>query len=240
MTTFTFGSPRAPLAVEAVLLDAGGVLMLPSHEPILAALERVGVAVDPARIDAAHYAGMRGLDEAPPERFDWRDYLEAYVRTLEVEAPRRESAIVALHARFDDSASLWRRAIPGARDTLQALLAAGVRLGVVSNAEGTCQARLAELAVCQVGPGRGAPVEIVVDSHLVGVEKPDPKIFGFALSAMGLDPARCLYVGDSVRFDVAGARAAGLSPVLVTPEPEARAGAFARVRGLAELLSLLE
>jgi hypothetical protein len=37
----------------------------------------------------------------------------------------------------------------------------------------------------------------------------------------------------------AGARAAGLEPVLVTPEPAAREGAFARVRGVADLLGLL-
>jgi putative hydrolase of the HAD superfamily len=231
------GNPRAP--VDAVLLDAGGVLMLPSHEPIIAALERIEVSIDAELLDAAHYAGMRGLDDAPPELFDWRPYLDAYVRTLGVAAPRREAAMAALHARFDDSAALWRRPIARAREALHALLAAGVRLGVVSNAEGTCEARLLELAICQVGPGPGAPVEIVVDSHVVGVEKPDPAIFGFALRAMGLDPARCLYVGDSVRFDVAGARAAGLRPVLVTPEPALRAGEFARVRGVAELLDLL-
>jgi putative hydrolase of the HAD superfamily len=226
-------------SIDAVLLDAGGVLMLPSHEPILAALEAVGVAIDAARLDGAHYAGMRALDEAPPQPFDWRPYLEAYVRLLGVAAPRREAAIAVLGARFDDSAALWRRAIPGAREALHALLASGVRLGVVSNAEGTCEARLAELGVCQVGPGPGAPVEVVVDSHLVGVEKPDPAIFGFALRAMELDPARCLYVGDSLRFDVAGARAAGLRPVLVTPEPAVREGAFDRVRSVAELLRLL-
>jgi putative hydrolase of the HAD superfamily len=82
-------------------------------------------------------------------------------------------------------------------------------------------------------------VEVVIDSHRVGVEKPDPAIFGFALRAMGLDPARCLYLGDSVRIDVAGARAAGLTPALVTPDPSARAGDFLRVRSLAELLARL-
>jgi putative hydrolase of the HAD superfamily len=225
--------------IEAVLLDAGGVLVLPSHEPVLAALARVAVRVDAARLDAAHYSGMHALDEAPPEAFDWRDYLGAYVRTLGVAAEVRDAAISVLRPLFDDSARLWRRAVPGANEGLHALLAAGVRLGVVSNAEGTCEARLAELAVCQVGAGRGAPVEIVIDSHVVGVEKPDPAIFGFALRAMDLDPARCLYVGDSVRFDVAGARAAGLSPVLVTPEPAARDGGFPRVRGVAELAELL-
>lgn len=226
-------------SIEAVLLDAGGVLVLPSHEPIVAALEGIGVAIDVVRLDAAHYAGMRALDDAPPELFDWRPYLEAYVGVLGIAAARREAAVSVLGARFDDSATLWRRAIPGVREALHTLLAAGVRLGVVSNAEGTCEARLAELAVCQVGPGAGAPVEVVIDSHHVGVEKPDPAIFGFALRAMDLDPARCLYVGDSLRFDVAGARAAGLRPVLVAPEQAARAGAFARVRGLADLLGLL-
>jgi putative hydrolase of the HAD superfamily len=226
-------------SIDAVLLDAGGVLMLPSHEPVVAALASVGVAIDAAGLDGAHYAGMRALDEAPPERFEWRPYLEAYVRVLGVGAARREAAITALGARFDDSATLWRRAMPGAREALHALHAAGVRLGVVSNAEGTCEARLAALGVCQVGPGAGAPVEVVIDSHRVGVEKPDPAIFGFALRAMELDPARCLYVGDSLRFDVAGARNAGLHPVLVTPEPAAREGAFACVRSVAELLDLL-
>jgi putative hydrolase of the HAD superfamily len=225
--------------IDAVLLDAGGVLVLPSHEPLVAALASVEVQVDALLLDAAHYAGMRGLDEAPPHAFDWRDYLRAYVQTLGVAEARRDAALAALRPLFDDSARLWRRAVPGAREGLEALLAAGVRLGVVSNAEGTCEARLAELAVCQVGAGRGASIEIVIDSHVVGVEKPDPAIFGFALRAMDLDPARCLYVGDSVRFDVAGARAAGLEPVLVTPEPAARGGEFSRVRGVAELLALL-
>jgi putative hydrolase of the HAD superfamily len=80
---------------------------------------------------------------------------------------------------------------------------------------------------------------VVIDSHVVGVEKPDPAIFGFALRAMDLDPARCLYLGDSIRIDVAGARAAGLTPVLVTPDPTARAGDFPRIRAVAELLQLL-
>jgi hypothetical protein len=44
-------------SIDAVLLDAGGVLMLPSHEPVLAALEAVGVAIEAAGLDRAHYAG---------------------------------------------------------------------------------------------------------------------------------------------------------------------------------------
>ena len=225
--------------IDAVLLDAGGVLVLPSHEPIAAALAEVDVAVEATRLDAAHYAGMRGLDEAPHGPFDWRHYLGAYLHTLAVPEPRRRDASERLRAEFDGSSTLWRRPTAGVRDALAALAARGVRLGGVSNAEGTVEARLAELAICQVGAGAGVPVEVVIDSHVVGVEKPDPAIFGFALRAMGLEPSRCLYLGDSVRIDVAGARAAGINPVLVTPDPGARDGNFPRIRGVAELLELL-
>jgi putative hydrolase of the HAD superfamily len=225
--------------VDAVLLDAGGVLVLPSHEPIVAALAEVEAEVDGARLDAAHYAGMRGLDDAPDGPFDWRHYLDAYLHTLGVAPALRPRARERLIQEFGTSRTLWRRPTAGVRDALATLAASGVRLGVVSNAEGTVEARLCELSICQVGAGGGVPVEVVVDSYVVGVEKPDPAIFGFALRAMGLDPARCLYLGDSVRIDVAGARAAGMTPVLVTPEPDARSGSFARIRGVAELLSLL-
>jgi putative hydrolase of the HAD superfamily len=227
------------VSFDAVLLDAGGVLVLPSHEPIASALAEVEVAVETSRLDAAHYAGMRGLDEAPHGPFDWRHYLGAYLHALAVPSHRRPLASERLRAEFGGSGALWSRPTAGVRDALAALAAAGLRLGVVSNAEGTVEARLAELAICQVGPGAGVEVEVVIDSHVVGVEKPDPAIFGFALRAMGLDPARCLYLGDSVRIDVAGARAAGLTPALVTPEPHARAGNFLRVRSVAELLDAL-
>ncbi len=227
------------MSFDAVLLDAGGVLVLPAHEPIARALAEVDVEIETSRLDAAHYAGMRGLDEAPHGPFDWRHYLGAYLDALAVPSQRRSLASERLHAAFGASGALWSRPTAGVRDALAALSAAGLRLGVVSNAEGTVEARLAELAICQVGPGAGVEVEVVIDSHVVGVEKPDPAIFGFALRAMGLDPARCLYLGDSVRIDVAGARAAGLTPALVTPEPDVRAGDFLRVRSVAELLGRL-
>ena len=226
-------------AIDAVLLDAGGVLMLPSHERILEALAPLGITVDPARLDRAHYAGIRGHDAHPPGPHEWRGYLEAYARTLDVREAGFEDAIRALFAAFSASEVLWRRPIPGSVAALRALARRGVRLGVVSNADGTVEARLRELAICQVGAGPGVEVEVVIDSHCVGVEKPDPEIFDFALRAMGLDPARCLYVGDSVRNDVRGSRAAGLVPVLMDPEGLHAPGDHASVRALEGILGLV-
>jgi putative hydrolase of the HAD superfamily len=76
---------------------------------------------------------------------------------------------------------------------------------------------LAGLGVCQVGPGDGVEIAVVVDSAVVGIEKPDPRIFSFALQVIDVPAERTLYVGDTVRNDVLGARAAGLHPLQLDP-----------------------
>jgi putative hydrolase of the HAD superfamily len=227
----------AERAYTAVLLDAGGVLMLPDHERIQAALEPLAVDVAPERLDPAHYAGIRAHDACPPERAVWRAYLEAYVETLEIPVPRRETSIRVLSRAFA-SGYLWMRPIESARVGLRHLAASGLRIGVVSNAEGTVEQRLRELALCQVGPGPGTQVEVIIDSEHVGVEKPDPAIFEPALQAMGLEAACCLYVGDSVRNDVHGALAAGLTPVLMDPDGLHDSLGHARIQDLADVVHL--
>jgi FMN phosphatase YigB (HAD superfamily) len=88
-----------------------------------------------------------------------------------------------------------------------------------------------------VGEGLGVPVRIVVDSHVVGVAKPDPKIFDFGMAVLdGIDRSRVAYVGDSVTMDVEGSRAAGLLPVLLDPYDDHDGADFLRLRSLLELL----
>jgi putative hydrolase of the HAD superfamily len=57
--------------------------------------------------------------------------------------------------------------------------------------------------------------EIVVSPVTWGIAKPDPEIFRRTAASMGIEPCRVLYVGDSYDNDVVGARAAGMTPVLV-------------------------
>ncbi len=85
-----------------------------------------------------------------------------------------------------------------------------MRVGIISNADGTVAQRLAAQEVLQVGPGLGVEVECVIDSGAVGVSKPDPRIFEIALDAIGVDAADAWYVGDMPGIDVVGARGAGL------------------------------
>ena len=55
--------------------------------------------------------------------------------------------------------------------------------------------------------------EIVIDSHLVGVEKPDRKIFNLALKELELQPQEAIYIGDLFYVDVWGANQAGIGAI---------------------------
>jgi len=108
-------------------------------------------------------------------------------------------------------------ACPGSIDGLRQLQARRLKLGIVSNADGTIEEQLRRGEICQVGEGLGVPVLAIIDSGVVGVSKPAAEIFRHALDPIGVAPERALYVGDTVRYDVRGARAAGLVPVHFDP-----------------------
>jgi putative hydrolase of the HAD superfamily len=134
---------------------------------------------------------------------------------------------------------LWRFPLMASVAALIRLRDAGVPIGVVSNASGQIEACLANQGVCQVGPGAGVPVSVVVDSEVVGVMKPDPKIFAPALEVLGLPAGRVAYVGDSVRNDVHGALAAGLQPLHLDPYDDHPDATHRRIRSVADVAVLL-
>jgi putative hydrolase of the HAD superfamily len=205
---------------EAVLLDVGGIFLLPDHERILGALERGGVTGTADRLDDAHYRGASrfttDLDVEGDWPGTWKSYLELYAEECGVPELDRPEVHRHLDSEFADAA-LWVRVIPGCREGLAALADTGVRLGIISNADGLIAERLRTFEILQVGPGIGIEVECVIDSGAVGVMKPDPRIFVLALDAMGIRAEDAWYVGDMPGIDVVGARRAGMHPVLMDP-----------------------
>jgi len=81
----------------------------------------------------------------------------------------------------------------------------------------------------------------VAISGVLGVAKPDPRIFEAALAGAGADPSTTVHVGDQPANDVAAARAVGITPVLIDrfaryPEPDDAH----RVEDLAGLVQLVK
>jgi putative hydrolase of the HAD superfamily len=201
------------------LLDAGGVLLFPQPDEMAEPLRTAGLSLDLAAFERAHYRAMSMLDvpgSPTPGRDNWwASYLTDYITECGVAATRVEE----LAAEIAGMPSLgWTHVGPGVAAGLRGLAALGVPLGIVSNSDGSVEAELRRLGVCQVGDGDGVRVGVVVDSEVVGVAKPDPEIFRIALDALGVPASgSVLHVGDSLRYDVTGALAAGLRPVHLDP-----------------------
>jgi putative hydrolase of the HAD superfamily len=226
---------------KAVLLDVGGVLLLPDHERMLGALVRAGFTPSDEVLDNAHYAGAARLDEKTvtsewPNY--WHHYLDAYITTCGVPDEMRDDAHQHLDSEFAVVAS-WTRVAPGARDGLRALESTGVRLGIVSNADGTIEQLLRDAELVQVGEGPGVAVDVVIDSTVVGVAKPEARIFELALDEMGVDASDAWYVGDMPAFDVVGARNAGLRPFVMDPCQLHLDADYDRVGSLTDLAGLV-
>jgi HAD superfamily hydrolase (TIGR01509 family) len=78
--------------------------------------------------------------------------------------------------------------------------------------------------------------EVVAASLVVGVEKPDPRIFDWTLARLGVEPKDCLHIGDSEEDDAVGAQNAGIPYRLIdraNPIPHG-------ISNLGEILELIQ
>lgn len=125
--------------------------------------------------------------------------------------------------------SLDFRLLPGALECLRTLRRWGIKMAVVSNWDCSLPGILEHLDLTRY-------FDAIVVSATVGIEKPDPRIWAPALATMGVSPTGVWHVGDEPEADVAGALAAGLTPILLSGEPAAQA---TRIASLHELLRLV-
>ncbi len=176
----------------------------------------LGMSISAAALDRSVGAattaveGAAGVSRGRSDRDRARVYLETLFAGAGVPASRMDEVARTLR-RLHEEWHLWCRTRPGTREALDRLRAAGLRLGVVSNSDGRVEEAL-------TAAGIRDHFEVVLDSALVGVEKPDPAIFRAALTALGVAADETLYVGDLYEVDVVGAQAAGLDAVLLVPD----------------------
>ena len=107
---------------------------------------------------------------------------------------------------FAADSSWW--VFPDVIPALDALVSEGIRLGVISNWSWQAPELLHDLELAR-------HFEALIISARVGYLKPHRGIFDHALGVMRVSPERAVHVGDSVRADVEGSRAAGINPVLI-------------------------
>lgn len=223
--------------IRAVLLDVGGVMLVPDPAKLGAILRAHGGGDDPGEVLRAHYGAMNDADDGTT--FDWRRYYGRLLARAGVPVDRAEVATADVAAAFT-AENIWYHVLDGVHEALATLARQGRPLAIVSNSDGTVEQVLWRTRLCQLGLGPGVPVAAMLDSYVVGVAKPDPRIFHMALDRLGVPAEQAVHVGDTRAFDVAGAAAAGVRPVHVDPYGDCPGqGEHPHVRGLADVTDLL-
>jgi putative hydrolase of the HAD superfamily len=203
----------APQFIDAVIFDVGGVLLLPDPSAGREALGWMGYAPDDEEWERAHYAANVVLD-AQEGKPDWTAARRAFAAALGVHVDHIDTTVPLLEKLIVSTPYV---SVDGAVETLRLLANAGYKLGIVSNAFGTVADDLAAQGICSTTANEMPQVGIIIDSHLVGLEKPDPRIFHVALRTLDVEPSQAVYVGDTVKFDLNGAMSAGLHPIHIDP-----------------------
>jgi putative hydrolase of the HAD superfamily len=223
--------------IQTVFLDAGGVLVNPNWTRVSEALARHGVEVGAAALARAEPHAKRRIDTGETikattdQQRGWTYFNLVLTEAGVALGDATAAALDELHT-YHQTYNLWETVPDEVLPSLAALRAAGLRLVVLSNANGTLHRAFDRL-------GLTASFDVIFDSFHEGVEKPDPRFFHIALERSGAQAANTMHVGDLYHVDVAGARAAGLTPALLDVADLYPDCDCLRVRSLTELVSAL-
>jgi 2-haloalkanoic acid dehalogenase type II len=207
--------------IRGVIFDLGNTLMYMDNDwdevrnhgarDLVGFLTERGLVLD-AAVFAEEYLSLRrslyakAVEEAV-------EYTAAHsLRTVLVrsgyEEASQELVQGGVRAFFAFEREQWKP-YPESEATLRLLSEQGYRLALISNA--TDDELIQDLAE---GAGLRKWFDPSLSSAAVGLRKPHPGIFQVVLEAWGFPPSQVVMVGDTLRFDVAGAHNAGLKAIL--------------------------
>jgi HAD superfamily hydrolase (TIGR01549 family) len=176
---------------RALIFDVGGVLVHADPKLIATAIESAcGTQPDQERcLRGFAYCSWLAYELGVPQPdVESTVVVEGWAEYLGLHRSLATQAWAAVHSA---DATLWTRVDAQAVTVLKQLSSVGIPLGIISNATGTLDASLRRKGLRQY-------FEVVLDSAVVGVAKPDPAIFELMEEQIGVPAARCWYVGDSV------------------------------------------
>ena len=226
--------------IRLLSLDAGNTVIFLDHPRIAAWLRAQGIHVTARELIDGEGTAKRLQEQGALTAIDWEGKSLPGARgwggmigTMIRETGVPEEALAGLlpklwaeHVRKN----LYSVVPEGLGPALDAVRERGVKVVIVSNSEGMLEPLFEELGILR-------HFDLIADSGRLGLEKPDPRIFEYALGAFGVRADEALHLGDSIATDVEGARRAGVRVMLGDPHGHCagRALDVPRVSGVVEV-----
>lgn len=230
--------------IEAVFFDAGETLLSPrpSWSELSAIVLRDrghDVGIDSLRSAWRHTAQhfLRAADEgrtfSTSHDESHKFWTTLYHDLLEYLGIHDADAPEVLYATFSDPANY--DLFPDALPAIEELRRRGLRLGVISNFESWLKGMLRKLGIHDL-------FDVLAISGDLGWEKPDPRIFKWAMEEAGVGAETSVHVGDSPHFDAIPAAEVGMTGVLLDRSGrwDDLEGDFPRITTLRELARLVD
>ncbi|HEV2129819.1 MAG TPA: HAD-IA family hydrolase, partial [Longimicrobiaceae bacterium] len=186
--------------MKVILFDAGNTLVWLDHPFLIELLREHGIEATEEELLGAEYAAKLLLDElirsgqTGTDESRGRIYFAKIFEALGVPDGLFPQLAERLYTRHRER-NLWSRVRPGTAEALQELRERGHRLGVISNADGRVEALLESV-------GLAPYFDFILDSTVVGFEKPDPRVFRLGCERAGVEPDAAVFVGDIYEIDV--------------------------------------
>ncbi len=208
--------------IDAIFLDIGNTLRILTNDEAhqskarLKITELLNTAEDPLafcqKLDARYKIYRKWAFENRKEASE----SELWMHWLAPEFPAGLVAPLGVELTYQYRQTMGRRVVVDrGKEVVTELFARQYTLGIISN---VITSR--EIPDWMDQDGFTPYFKSVVLSSVLGIRKPDPEIYLIAARQAGVTPARCAYVGDNLKRDIIGTRAAGFGMVIIMIAPQ--------------------
>ena len=207
--------------IEAIFLDVGNTLRIVVEDPEFSqnAMQELMTLVGAKEPQSEFFTKVEQRWKAYRKisKTELVEACEADLWTKHLLPDYPVERIAPLHGKLT---RLWRdrdgRRVPrhDAKETIIELHRRGYLLGIIANT-----ITETEIPDWMESDGVKQYFKTVILSSKVGIRKPNPEIYWMAAREIGVEPAKCAYLGDNPVRDVEGTRAAGYGMMILFDEP---------------------
>jgi len=201
------------MPLKYIFLDAGGTIIYPNVDLICEFANKYGYNLSPQDILKSFYETIFYYDNL--FRKDGVKDSSVFIHLIPLLLNRLGIDIelgvnIRKKMREKENNLIWTYTTSEVIEGLKLLKENGFKLSVISNSDGTVEEQIKKAGLRKY-------FEKVYDSGIIGIEKPDPRIFIYALNDLNLKPSEVIYVGDIMMIDVLGANRAKIGAIHLDP-----------------------